>query len=276
MAVVISRKSPTSSVLGGSPHRIGRNLENYGQSSAKKKTWLTRNDGDKSSVWGTVHIAESQSHQAWLKKMLEVKKDKDAAAHHDVWRRRQLEKLDSPGHNVWTDNQRYSGERIKGTSNDHDYWLKDHEMPMDLMDGGMHLEIAAAEYCQAIWRGRAQRKVLKMQVIKGLKAWQTASRARKAKASKEAAAPPANPSVAPPAPESNVPPPDSSAAHNQTENAQARPERGIAPPETSRPDAPAVPARVMEVTIVPQHARSRNALRAVAQWDLDVDMELTV
>jgi hypothetical protein len=146
-------------------------------------------------------------------------------------------------------------------------------MPMDLMDGGMHLEIAAAEYCQAIWRGRAQRKVLKMQIIKGLKAWQTASRASNAKESEEAAA---NPSVAPPAPESNVPPPDSSAAHNQTENAQARPERGVAPPETSRPDAPAAPARVMEVTIVPQHARSRNALRAVAQWDLDVDMEPTV
>ena len=128
----------------------------------KRRNWRRRNAAET-----YVHIADSTSHQEWLKKTVhgdDSLADFDAAstaAKHEVWLERQRNKNRSTAHAHWLNGQKSSAKQAKNTASCHQAWLKDMEVPLRLVDGGayhreMTMEMAAA-YVQSLWRGRAAR-----------------------------------------------------------------------------------------------------------------------
>ena len=164
MAVVVTRTKNTPS-----PSRLlTRQLTMYGIDTARRQSWRGRkseNDGNRAFA-GRIHLAESESHKAWVKETLAAQPEGESPdsrqhARHEAWLQKTLTKtrqgVGLDVHEAWLAEQRAVQTRCQGTANCHEAWLADMTMPADLMDGGKPMEVAAAEYCQAIWRGRAVR-----------------------------------------------------------------------------------------------------------------------
>lgn len=96
-------------------------------------------------------------------------------ARHDAWVESQIKKnssgVNATRREVWRETQHAVEVQVQGTQSAHDLWLSHHYMPADEMDGGaaalqrmrksemssFRVSIAAAIYCQALWRGRVAR-----------------------------------------------------------------------------------------------------------------------
>ena len=130
--------------------------------STKSSKRNVTNWRDRNSEEPFVHIAESSSHQEWLRRMLEIRDSSKAfeAGKHEVWLEKQRDKDRSEEHTAWLHGQKSSAEEVKNTPGCHEDWLKDMQMPLSRMDGGEYndqLIRAAAQYVQSLWRGRAAR-----------------------------------------------------------------------------------------------------------------------
>ena len=106
------------------------------------------------------------------------KEDRERAkllARHDAWVEAQIKsnssEMEVAKRDAWRETQHEVEVQLQGTPDSHDRWLLHHHLPAHQMDGGQaalrrmrksemssfRTSIAAAIYCQSLWRGRVAR-----------------------------------------------------------------------------------------------------------------------
>lgn len=88
-----------------------------------------------------IHMSEGNDHQDWLKQTLErsrrhVARLSGGEPHdeHEMWLRRTLTTANHAAHESWVQEMTSKLAKSKGSLNDHDKWLEDYHIPVELID----------------------------------------------------------------------------------------------------------------------------------------------